>query len=310
MKSIVDNDTVQIELTNICNNRCANCTRFVGLVEKPFLMNFSTFKGAIDSFAGFPKMVGFTGGDPLLHPEFEKFCNYASSKIPKEQLGLWTCFPKGKEKYREVICNTFGNIFLNDHSRNDIYHHPFLVAAKDVIPNKNEMFVTVDKCHFQQAWSPSINPRGAYFCEMAASFSMLFPDTSDGWKVERGWWWKTPKDYTSQIEEFCQRCGGALFLRRRSSTESNVYDISESNLLHLKECNIDPGNYVLHNLQQVREDEQEPLAAYKDQTYRDHIARRYGIFLSTNMQCFNEPHLLKDFSERGNLMDLYRRRYC
>jgi len=310
MKAILDNDTVQIEVTNICPKQCANCTRFVGLVERPFLMTFDTFKTAIDSMEGFPKMVGITGGEPLLHPDFERFCEYAASKFPKAQLGLWTCLPEGKEKYREVICKTFGNIFINDHTRADIFHHPFLVAAKDVIRSFDELFVASDKCHFQMAWSPSINPRGAYFCEMAASFSILFPEMSAGWDVSPGWWWKTPKDYTSQIEEFCPFCGGCLFLKRRSSIERGVYDVSPSNLDRLKNRAL-ISKCVLSDLQQIPEQEQEPLAAYKDQGYRDFIALRYGIYLSTNSLCFNEPHLVNDFGfeKRDSLLERYRQRY-
>lgn len=177
MKAIPDNDTIQIEITNTCINRCANCTRFVGLT-KPYMMEFEYFKKAIDSMDRFHNMTGIMGGEPLLHPEFEKFCEYALSKIPRMQLGLWTCFPKGYEKYREVIVETFGNVFLNDHTRDDIFHHPFLVAAKDMVGNRDMIFYVADKCYFQRAWSASINPRGAYFCEIAASYAMLCQSTT------------------------------------------------------------------------------------------------------------------------------------
>jgi hypothetical protein len=308
MRSIIQNDTVQIEITNSCINRCANCTRFVGHT-KPFMMNLDTFKNAIDSMKDFPKMVGIMGGEPLLHPEFEDMCKYALSKIPRMQLGLWTCLPKGYEKYREVIVETFGNIFINDHTRTDVFHHPFLVAAEEVIPNRNTMFMAIDRCFFQENWSPSINPRGAYFCEMAASFAMLFPDMGDGWKVEPEWWTKTVKDYTSQIEEFCPRCGGALCLSRKpSDRQAGIDDISPLNYERLKDISpkIKQGKYKIHDLQTV--EEMEPLASYKDMVYRNYIASRYGIFLSINALDFCEPHLT-GAKVAVPLLEQYRQRY-
>ena len=92
MRNIIDRDTAQIEITNTCMNACSNCTRFCGLFKKPYFMSFKQFKEAVDSFEGFPKMVGIMGGEPLLHPEFKKFCKYALSKKPKEQLLLESFF--------------------------------------------------------------------------------------------------------------------------------------------------------------------------------------------------------------------------
>lgn len=313
MKAILSNDTIQVELTNSCPNRCSNCTRFVGHVN-PFFMSFDTFKEAIDSMVGFPKMVGFTGGEALIHPEFEKFCSYALSKIPREQLGLWTCFPKGYEKYRETICKTFGNIFLNDHTRPDVMHHPFLVGIEEVIKDQNKMFNAIDHCWAQQDWSASINPNGAFFCEMAASMSMLFPHSLKGWPVKKGWWWKTAKDYTEQIEHYCPRCGGAAALKRRASIEM-VDDISPKNLERLKKLSpkLKAGDYVIHDLKPVQECDMGVMQAYKDQTYRDVIAARYGIFLTLNQGGFNEPHLMRkgtSISIQSSIMDQLKEKYA
>jgi MoaA/NifB/PqqE/SkfB family radical SAM enzyme len=81
MRSIISMDTVQIEITNVCKNKCSNCSRFVGHHKNPYFMTFDDFKRAIDSMVDYPKMIGFQGGEPLLHPDFEKMCKYASSKI-------------------------------------------------------------------------------------------------------------------------------------------------------------------------------------------------------------------------------------
>lgn len=308
MIALTHMDTIQIEITNSCTKRCANCTRFVGLVKRPFFMDFNTFKKAVDSMVDYPNMTGIQGGEPLSHPDFEKMCDYLLSKIPREQLGLWTCLPQGNEKYREIICETFGNIFINDHSINNIFHHPFLVATRDYIPSKDKIYATADKCHFQRNWSASINPKGAYFCEMAASFAMLYDDLSWGWKVDKGWWKKTPKDYASQIEEFCQYCGGALFLKRRASVEK-MSDISITNLERFRKNGIKTDNCEMYDYGLIAEDCQEELAAYKDQNYRNLIAMKYGIYLSVNEKGFNEPILLRNAFDPDNVLSRYRRRY-
>jgi hypothetical protein len=307
MKSIYDNDTVQIEITNACQQRCANCTRFVGH-RTPFFMSLEQFKRAVDSMEGYPKMTGMMGGEPLLHPKFAEFCEYMLSRIPRRQLGLWTSFPVGYEHYREVICNTFGNIFVNDHSRWDIHHHPFLVGIEEVIRNKDQMFVEINRCPFQEWWSASINPHGAFFCEIAASMSMLFDD-GEGWKVKPGWWWRTPKDYKDQIEKWCPRCGGALRLKRRLSVDNEIDDISFKNVRRLQGFShkVEDEKYNLHDLQQV--DEMEPLASYKDMQYRNAIAYRYGMYLTINENDFNEPHLMNDLHRKKSLINKFKEQY-
>jgi len=310
MRSVFDNDTIQIEITNACVLSCANCTRFCGHFYKPYFMKFDQFKQAIDSMVGYPYMTGLMGGEPLLHPEFEKFCDYAFEKLGKRHLGLWTCFPKGYEKYREVICRTFDHIFLNDHTRSDIYHHPFLVAAEEMIADRKRMFLLINECWAQSSWSASINPKGAFFCEIAASLSLLF-DGSKGWEVEPEWWTRTVKDYTSQIEEFCPQCGGGLPLSRRLSIDK-VDDISPGNLKKLqgKSKKIDAGKYIVSDMKPV--ECMQPMASYKEEDYRARIADRYGIFLVINDLHFQTPYLKKSFNvmkAKKPLFEEYREAY-
>jgi hypothetical protein len=282
-------DTIQIEITNHCIYSCANCTRFCPQLKKPFFMGWEQFKQAVDSMVGYPKMTGIMGGEPLLHPEFEKFCDYLVSKIPQAQLGLWTTLPKGFEKYREVICRTFKHIFVNDHSRADIYHQPPLVAVSEIIKDPGEMWLAINACWAQESWSASINPRGAWFCEIAAAMAMLFEE-GEGWTVERGWWWKIPKDFASQMEQFCPRCGFAAPIGLRSSVE-DVDDISPCNFELLKDRVRSPQRFKIHDLQPVRKDCNPPMAAYKDMNYRQRIAARYGMGLFINDQHFWSPYL-------------------
>lgn len=287
MRSMIDMDTVQIEITNACPMECANCTR-MGQHSKPFMMTEDEFKQAVDSMVEYPKMTGMMGGDPLIHPKFPEFCEYMLSKIPRERLGLWTAFPSGYEDYAKIICKTFRHVFLNDHTRMDIFHHPFLVAIQEIIPDKNAMFAAINNCSFQLSWSASINQNGAFFCEIAAAFSLLFKEK--GWPVVPGWWWKTPKDFKEQIERFCPFCGGAVPLSRRSSLEA-IDDISPLNYELLKKTSpkLQKGAFKIHDLK--TSSCPEPMAAYKDLAYRDKIAARYGIFLTITPEGFWEPHM-------------------
>lgn len=290
MRPLLDMDTIQVEITNACINSCSNCTRFCGHHEKPYFMEMDFFKKAIDSMVRYPKMTGIMGGEPLLHPRFTEFCDYALSKIPKERLGLWTCLPRGYEHYREVICRTFGSIFLNDHSRDDVLHSPLLVASQEVRKGAPfRMWWEIDKCWIQNNWSASINPKGAWFCEVAGALAILF-GSNGAWEVKPGWWGRIPKDYAEQMEQYCVLCGGAMPLQKRESWEG-IDDISLGNLERLRGISrkVAAGKYRLHNSKTT--EDKRPMATYKDETYRDVIASRYGIFLVLKDDGFQEPYL-------------------
>lgn len=255
-------------------------------------MTFDQFKQAVDSMVDYPKMTGMMGGEPLLHPEFEKFCEYMHSKIPPERCGLWTCLPRGKEKYRDAICKTFGHIFINDHTRSDILHGPVLVASEEIDMPEDEKWSRIDKCWVQNAWSASINPKGAFFCEIAASLAML-EDKSlvyPAWKVEPGWWKKIPKDFKYQMEYYCKKCGAAMPLKKRESIDGRD-DVSPKWVEKLKEVSpkMRQGKYVEHDLKLCQDDRQ--TATYKDKDYRDKISAGYGMFLTVNKYRFQTPHL-------------------
>jgi len=299
MRPILDMDNIQIEVTSRCMNQCSNCTRLCGHHEKPYDMDFEFFKKAVDSMEGYPKITGIMGGEPLLHPEFEKFCKYASSKLPKEKLGLCTCLPKGKEHYREVICDTFGHIFINDHTRNDILHSPVLVPSKEVnLPGWQKDYL-ISKCWVQETWSASINPRGAWFCEVAAALAMLLEVENLGWDVEQGWWARSPQHFISQMA-MCHWCGCAMPLKRRCSTDV-VDDISPEMIKILDGISpkVTAKKYVEHDCQPYSGEEGQ-VATYKDKNYRDAIAKRYGMFLTINDKQYQTPHLLRNWKGNDN----------
>jgi hypothetical protein len=336
-------DTIQIELTSACVLKCSNCTRFCGTHRVPFFIDPAEFRMAIDSLVEFAQMtkglVGFMGGEPLLHPQFVEFCDYAASRIPREKLGLWSTFPDA-EKYKgyaEVIVRTFGNILLNDHSRDDILHAPVLMASEEyfrkpcpycngagnIIPpslaamgadtgervpcpdcegkgtvtDDLSLFAAVDRCWVQESWSASINPKGAWFCEVAAALSDLF-DGPEGWKVEPGWWKRTPKDFAAQMDWACRKCGAALPIERIRNSQDNRDDVSSGNLERLKAIKsrkVARGEYEVRDFKfdrKLLENHGYPVQTYKEQQYRQNIAARYGILLVMNNRGYWEPTMM------------------
>jgi hypothetical protein len=249
----------------------------------------------------YPKMTGIQGGEPLLHPDFEAMCNYLHEKIPWDQCGLWTTLPDGYERYRDVICRTFKHIFINDHTRADIFHHPPLVGIEEAVPDKNLMWGAIDRCWAQMSWSASIYPSGAWFCEIAGSMSMLFAEEGrKGWPVEPGWWWRIPADFREQMDMFCSRCGFPMKIRRRCSQEG-IDDLSPNNYERLKDVSgkIKRGKYEIYDFEKPDRGESElPLGRYKDTVYRNNIAKRYGMYVLVNDENFWTPYLLKNW-EKG-----------
>ena len=302
MRHLLDMDTIQIEVTNVCRNMCSNCTRYVGHY-KPWFMPFEKYKEAVDSMEGYPKMIGMQGGEPLLHPEFEKFCEYLLTRFPKDNLGLWTTLPTGYEHYRKIICKTFKHIFINDHSRNDIYHHPSMMAIKDIIKDEKLMWYKINNCWTQMSWSASINPLGAYFCEMAASMAMLYNDSETAWKIEHDWWYRPVWNFKEQIEKWCPNCGMPCNLKRRKSTDT-LDDISISTYLKLKDVSPRVKQElvkIILNPTECEKEDMQPLGAYRDTDYRNNIAKRYGIYTYVNDENFWTPVLLESVKVIGDM---------
>lgn len=340
MRSPAECVTIQIELTSACVLHCSNCTRFSGTKLKESFISEEDFRKAIDSLVEYSKMphamVGFMGGEATLHPKFVDFCAYALSKIDRMKLGLWSVFPEAKKHYREVIARTFGNVLLNDHSRDDILHAPVLMAAEDyfrkecgfckgagtvmgagvldeslvpktcpdckgkgTVTDDLNLFANVEHCWIQESWSASINNKGAWFCEVAAALSDLF-DGPEGWKVEPGWWKRTPMAFREQMEWACKKCGAALPIERIRNSQDPRDDVSPSNLKRLEEIKsrkLKRGEIAVH--EEFRFDPKLAGRTYPNQTYQDHIYRqgiaaRYDMYLTLNARGYWEPRLKED----------------
>jgi hypothetical protein len=248
MKSPKDQKIIQIDITNACARSCSNCTRFCGHHKKPFFMDFDTFKRALDSMEGRFGTTGIMGGEPTMHPEFERFTEYLYGKIPaayRSELNEFAYpqrnFMKARdyahEAYsvthhwaagtRNVVCGVglWSSMSLSykkhfeviqdcfkyqviNDHNNAMYHQPIMITRKELGIDDKTFKRLRDNCWVQQLWSGAITPKGAFFCEIAAALDMLL-DGPGGWPIEKGWWKRAEKDFGSQIE-WCEMCGIAL----------------------------------------------------------------------------------------------------
>lgn len=199
---------IQIEVTNACTNACTNCFRLVGHHTEPYFMDLAQIEAAIDSLAGFPGGIGITGGEPTLHPDFAEICHLMRRAVPREKRCLWTSGFKWHE-YKSAIRRTFDRIFYNDHRDATQKHHPMLLGVADVVADPADVEALIDHCWVDRRWSASINPKGCYFCEIAAAMDMLF-DGPGGHPIEPGWWRRDPAQFDEQIARYCHRCGAPV----------------------------------------------------------------------------------------------------
>ena len=288
MKSPQDMRIIQIDITNACIHRCSNCTRFCGHHKKPFFMNWETFKKAADSFEGYRGTVGIMGGEPTLHPEFERFVNYIKEHpyYPKTEThlvrpvkrfmdmiakmeqrdtfinrehginrrcvlgyGLWSALSEKYRDYYELIQDTFNFQALNDHT-NIMYHSPIMIRRKDLHIPDEEWYPIRDNCWAQGEWSATITPKGAFFCEIAGALDMLF-DGPGGWPIEPGWWRRQPEEFGEQLK-WCELCGIAIHTFTRDANEE-IDDMSAWYLEELKKIESPKVRQGLHNVVEIDE---------------------------------------------------------
>jgi hypothetical protein len=249
---------IHIELTNACDYRCSNCTRFTGHIAKPFFMDFATLRRAVLSMKGYRGMVGIMGGEPTLHPDFRRLVEYYAdhvggttrSRAGREAMddfavyrerhlssldakrGLWTSLGGGYYEHFELIQEVFDYQCINDHA-NPGLHQALLISRRSLGISDHDWIGLRDSCWLQGMWSASITPKGAFFCEVAAALDMLF-EGPGGWPIEPGWWSRRPADFGDQLR-WCEMCSAALQVPRRRASEG-IDDVSPDNLDRLAEA--------------------------------------------------------------------------
>ena len=193
------------------------------------------FELACQSLKGYWGVVGVFGGNPALHPQFERLCKILTDYFPYQQRGLWCNHPRGKgvamrDTFNPLVSN------LNVHTSHEAYdefkrdwpasrpfgrdqdsrHSPPFVAMMDIVPDEGERWELISGCDINRLWSAmicTVPGRGlrTFFCELAGAQAMLhandptWPDT--GMQADPGWWRRPMEQFAEQVRYHCHRCG-------------------------------------------------------------------------------------------------------
>jgi hypothetical protein len=216
MRQLADSWAILIEITNACRLKCAHCTCGVPHVRAPHFMDLATLQRALESLEGWRKGVGCFGGEPTLHPQFPEVCALFRRYFPREQCAVWTCGGPAYERHRAEIDRTFAMVTYNDHEA-DGHHQPLMIAADEVVADPVERARLIEGCWIQHHWSPMITPRGAFFCEVAATFDGLF-NGPGGFPLDKGWWRRGLADIQEQRARACGSCSIPLPIQPQPDT--------------------------------------------------------------------------------------------
>jgi len=237
MRSPADMDIIQIDISTKCHLKCSNCTRLIPHQPTRDDLSLEAFERAVTSMTGWDapnKVIGIIAGEPTLHHDFERisrrfaelwggptthnglapihdFNQFATQRLFDRSTGrgLWTSLGTGFYKHYETIMEVYGHWNTNTHESGG-HHQALLISRKDYCEatglSQEQWEVNRDNCWVQKLWSASMNDKGAYFCEVAASIDRLYFGGAHAWPIEHGWWQRKPEDFKDQLE-LCNYCG-------------------------------------------------------------------------------------------------------
>jgi hypothetical protein len=223
-------------------------------------MDPQVFYKALDSIKEFPtdsprakssphKLIGIIGGEPLLHPQFDRLASIMADVIPdRRHRGLWTGLKWESTKYAEIIAEVFDTQFIhNNLHKAPCYHSPVLVAISDLIKDPAESRALIERCWLQERWSSSVTPKGLFHCEVAGCLDYVF-NGPGGLSISEGCWDKSLSEFEELIQRWCPRCGIPLNLKGRLDSEE-FDDVSSTNLTELQRLGsskrVNDGHYFL-----------------------------------------------------------------
>jgi len=269
-----DMDIIEIELTNACVHRCSNCTRFCGHHAKPFFMSFETFKRAVDSMQGFCGTLSLMGGEPTLHPEFERFARYLHEQLPEEKrkknnpliypqrdfmraIGVQNIcnmqhFPTSTGGSKTCVdgAGTFSSMGVSYMKNYEVIQdtlkfeglndHSNAMYHQPILISRKEMGIS------DEAWREIrdncwINMQWSASITPKGAFFCeiagaldMLFDGPGGLPIEQGWWQRDIEEFGEQLQ-WCEICGMALQTYSRDANEERD-DISPRLHSMLKEA--------------------------------------------------------------------------
>lgn len=262
---------IQILVTNYCEHKCADCSECVPHIpkERQFNISLETFEKALQSLEGFNAQIGLFGGNPLLHPEFEKlieiYKKYVYLKCRRE---IW-CSRGGSlwDKYEKLIKDTFYDecITYNDHTNEyECFHQPVHIAADEVFDGSvagnpgadiQLMWKLINNCWLQQRWSSIISPMGVFPCEVMAARAAVLGKPC-GLSLEKDWWKRPISDWQYQINQLCPKCSIPLPMPEKVRDNQEFDTISPCWLLELEKVNsprVKKEQYQIYDVKELQE---------------------------------------------------------
>lgn len=247
----------QVMITRACNLSCVHCSAGSDLGGKPMMMTVEQFRQACISLESYFGVVGVFGGNPAIHPQFDKICEVMRGVIPFPRRGLWCNALLGKGAHARVTFNPkVSNLnvhmdreayeefratwpestpYLKGLDRDSVHSSPWVSMTDLGIPEEKR-WEHISKCDINRWWSSLIGVwRGElrmWFCEIAAHQAMLnegnpdYPDT--GLPVTPDTWRRPMADWEHQVRAHCHDCGIPLRRPGRPALGSDPIEFSET----------------------------------------------------------------------------------
>jgi organic radical activating enzyme len=256
----LNNKFFSINITNVCNLSCGGCNQLCGLYpkEKNWYITMDQLKESIGALRSYVssnwgredyseanKFCGLYGGEPTLHPEFEKilevlyanedlpFCIYTNGRTFKKEIELVDLTLRtGREISRQTMqiemerTSHFSVLHqFHTHKKNVAYRIDFKTkdSSRPFVPclcapcdwqdpsmTKKDYVKQAKKvCYQWNNCESSIYNGKAYACHLAASMDHMYHEGKNGWKIETGKnpFHRTQEEIDNQLENFCYRCG-------------------------------------------------------------------------------------------------------
>lgn len=233
---------IHIVITNICNLECGGCNQLIGSFPKsklffePFdsimtmvhkAMEIARVDWLDQSYIPSDRVISIYGGEPTLHPEFERLLETFMTEYPTYPFLILTNGrtnpPRIYNNYpamsyllaRPDIQSSHRNIFYRISPKSDPTFPFFstLQAAADIDPNPDPYYyyeLAKANCRYYRECETCFYRGKAYFCFVAAAMDYLYNDSQFGWSI--GDPIKTnPFDrpeslIAEQASYFCRRC--------------------------------------------------------------------------------------------------------
>lgn len=229
---------MQIDINNVCGHGCLYCTKYIRHLreDQKMQMTLEEIERALISLNGWPHVISLTGGEPLNHPDVPAMLELVRKYVPKVKAGLFTSHKAKHEKYRDIIDQTFGMVFINLHTEEQkqiCLHQQNLLAVGDMVPDAVTRRGLINNCWCNEMWSPIVGKNGAFFCDAAIGIDRIL-DMDGGWPIEPNWWMR--ESYLDQMDKYCRFCGICLPYPRQPLTtkekiSKNLYNLFQERKL-------------------------------------------------------------------------------